>query len=990
MYLDDINTEKSMIKLQLTVLLITLTMFGGAQAMSVSLDSPKQSLTDLEYNIHLLGDYEQIADDNRSKTLPVDMHSIALDDGDLIITCPEDITEIEGCDVNAITETSAAFPYSSGVAAITEADFVSAGGSIVAICNIISISYQDVIVDESCPGPIVTRTYTVVDDCGNEVTCNQTITVVDYTTPEITVPSVDLILECFSEDAVNSWLSMASANDECDGIVTLNSSYTTPTSECDQTLVVTFSATDKCGNEAITTKTFYVKDTIPPFFVEPLPIDMTVECDAVPIATSLTAVEPCGGNMPVIFSEVRADGDCPNNYTLTRIWTTEDVCGNVGSYSQTITVRDTSAPVFVETPPVDITVECGAIPTAEILTATDNCDTNISVSYSELRIDGECTNHYTLNRTWAASDECGNILTHTQVITVEDNSAPIITVPSVDLSLSCYDAFAIDNWASSAVALDNCSGVVSVEFNYSQPSDCGEPLTVTFTSTDACGNESTASKDISISDTTAPVILVPPSELTMTCYDASVVDNWIATASASDNCDSSVDLEYDFIAPTEDGSATIPVTFTAIDDCGNVSSQQKSFSVEDLIPPTLVCAIPEANYYADEEVGTYQVSGNVLDPIEVSDNCTFTVTNDYSNTSTLDGASFPVGETLVTWSASDGNNTVTCSYTITISDIVPPCIGCDDGVSCYSIGDQVVSAGAGADYYQHEGISWDVTASDNDGIASIFYELTGATTDTGTSLDGVAFNLGITHITWTVTDFSGNEMICSMTVTVNEASADLSVDKRVDNRYALPGQTITFTIAVENLGKSSTIGVIVTDVIPSGYSFLSSIGSIGLYDETTGVWGIGEMEVGAEEYLDIRVVVNETGEYLNTSVVSSDILDLDLSNNVSSAMVEEFCEMIIPQIFTPNGDGIQDYLNILCIERYPDALLNVCNRTGVNVYSKDHYGNTDYWGDDAWWDGSSNNKWTIGGEKLPSATYFYVLDLKDGSTPRTGYVFLNK
>ncbi|WP_164905520.1 hypothetical protein, partial [Flavobacterium sufflavum] len=84
----------------------------------------------------------------------------------------------------------------------------------------------------------------------------------------------------------------------------------------------------------------------------------------------------------VTYKEVRADGNCASNYTLTRTWTAKDACGNESSKSQTITVKDTTAPVLSNAP-ADVTVECSAVPTATAadLTATDNCDAAPVVTY---------------------------------------------------------------------------------------------------------------------------------------------------------------------------------------------------------------------------------------------------------------------------------------------------------------------------------------------------------------------------------------------------------------------------------------------------------------------------------------------------------------------------------------------------------------------------------------------------------------------------------
>ncbi|MDX9908547.1 MAG: gliding motility-associated C-terminal domain-containing protein, partial [Mariniphaga sp.] len=108
-------------------------------------------------------------------------------------------------------------------------------------------------------------------------------------------------------------------------------------------------------------------------------------------------------------------------------------------------------------------------------------------------------------------------------------------------------------------------------------------------------------------------------------------------------------------------------------------------------------------------------------------------------------------------------------------------------------------------------------------------------------------------------------------------------------------------------------------------------------------------------------------------------------------VTEEDCELYIPDAFSPNDDGSNDYFKVLCIEKYPNAKFEVYNRWGNLLYEQENYGNQDRWNSiDAWWDGTSNRKWTVGREKLPMGTYFYILHLNDGSKPITGSVFLNK
>ncbi len=116
--------------------------------------------------------------------------------------------------------------------------------------------------------------------------------------------------------------------------------------------------------------------------------------------------------------------------------------------------------------------------------------------------------------------------------------------------------------------------------------------------------------------------------------------------------------------------------------------------------------------------------------------------------------------------------------------------------------------------------------------------------------------------------------------------------------------------------------------------------------------------------------------------------------------------MFIPNGFSPNDDGINDYfvITLTCepgsessfapefVEKYPNAKIEIFNRWGNLVFEKENFGNIDRWGAvSAWWDGTSTSGWTVGNDKLPAATYFYILYFNDGNKePKAGSVFLNR
>lgn len=93
-------------------------------------------------------------------------------------------------------------------------------------------------------------------------------------------------------------------------------------------------------------------------------------------------------------------------------------------------------------------------------------------------------------------------------------------------------------------------------------------------------------------------------------------------------------------------------------------------------------------------------------------------------------------------------------------------------------------------------------------------------------------------------------------------------------------------------------------------------------------------------------------------------------------------QFLIPEGFSPNGDGINDAFVIRGIDTYPNNKIRILNRWGNVVYEKDGYDNS--------WDGTSNRGINYGGDNLPEGTYFYILDLGDGHKAKTGFVYLNR
>lgn len=136
-----------------------------------------------------------------------------------------------------------------------------------------------------------------------------------------------------------------------------------------------------------------------------------------------------------------------------------------------------------------------------------------------------------------------------------------------------------------------------------------------------------------------------------------------------------------------------------------------------------------------------------------SDNCGSATVN--QTIGSVSGSTFPVGVHSIQYTATDGAaNTSVCSFTITVVDNQAPVIsGCPSNIS--------VNATAGTCAAT---VSW-TAPTFNDNCAG------GSISLTAGSAPGSSFPVGVTTITYTATDASGNTSTCSFTVTVTDTQA---------------------------------------------------------------------------------------------------------------------------------------------------------------------------------------------------------------------------
>ena len=95
--------------------------------------------------------------------------------------------------------------------------------------------------------------------------------------------------------------------------------------------------------------------------------------------------------------------------------------------------------------------------------------------------------------------------------------------------------------------------------------------------------------------------------------------------------------------------------------------------------------------------------------------------------------------------------------------------------------------------------------------------------------------------------------------------------------------------------------------------------------------------------------------------------------------------MVVAGAFSPNGDGKNDAWIITGITDYPNNTVTIFNRWGSKIFQIDGYDN-----ESRVWFGQTNTGIHTGSNEAIFTTYYYVIDLKNGSKPISGHILFSK
>ncbi|MFN8396140.1 MAG: HYR domain-containing protein [Bacteroidia bacterium] len=393
---------------------------------------------------------------------------------------------------------------------------------------------------------------------------------------------------------------------------------------------------------------------------------------------SITANDACGTTLTQTCG--LASGSTFPIGTTQNCFVASDPSGNTASCTFSVTVADLQAPTIACPSAIlhpNDPGQCSAAVTFSA-NATDNCAVTISYSIAP----GSSFPVGTSTVTATATDPGGNSASCTFTVTVNDNEAPVIECNAGGLISGPNANFANDVTLNVDPGLctalfdytndvsDNCPGFTETQ-TAGRPSGSNFPVgttTNTFVVTDARGNSTVCSFNVTVIDNEAPTISCPANIASGTgpgACNASV--NFSVTA--TDNCAALVSLSH--ASGTQFPVGTTTVSATATDPSGNSASCTFDVTVTDNQAPNAICqnltVVLDANDSA--RVEPTMVNNGSADNCGI-DSLALDICNFYCQN---------VGATTVTLTVFDVNgNTSTCTAVVTTLDQTAPTAVCQN------------------------------------------------------------------------------------------------------------------------------------------------------------------------------------------------------------------------------------------------------------------------------------------------------------------------
>jgi hypothetical protein len=594
-----------------------------------------------------------------------------------------------------------------------------------------------------CVGTTTVK-YTLIDIAGNESMCSFDVTVLDAEDPIIVCPA-DMTIH-LDPGACRITLSYepVSATDNCAVVDTVM----TPLSGSDfeiGTTTVTMTISDAAGNTATCSYTVTVVEFVPTSFDltcnSLVNVSLDENCEALVTADMILEGNNYGCYEDYIITVIDTAGIVVDNNLLglAQVGTTLTVSiidpetGN--SCWGEIYVEDKLIPTFDCPASLDVTCNGATDPSITGEPNLTSCEISVTIEFEDDYTDFGCAGapddssvRARIVRTWTVTDESGNADQCVQNINIlkpvladvvfpsnldEFNGSvldcgavaanPALTGPN----FTGYPAYANQNVVPGGLCafsigyqdleLEICAGGSSYEIirTWTVRNMC-EPLV-------AGVNPIQHLQSIKVLDTTGPALTCPAPITLIPGSSTCEVSVTLPAATVSDDCsgyDVYIETSYGFIYSNGGlmdelyGLGDHTVTYYATDACGNISSCEYTFTVQDLTAPISIC--DENTTVALDNSGSATVAAITFDDGSF-DNCsevTFEVRKvinscDPTNTAFGSSVSFCCAEVgtvvMVELSVTDeAGNTNFCMVEVEVQDKIDPTVICpaDKNVEC--------------------------------------------------------------------------------------------------------------------------------------------------------------------------------------------------------------------------------------------------------------------------------------------------------------------
>lgn len=306
-------------------------------------------------------------------------------------------------------------------------------------------------------------------------------------------------------------------------------------------------------------------------------LDCGVDSFANPAASALDNVD--GAVAVVVDGDDAVDMAVPGVYTIT--YTASDAAGNTATASRVVTVADLSAPVIALEGDATVELACGDSYEELGATASDACEGDLSnaVVIGGDVVDTTVADVYVVTYDVADSGERAAVQV-TRTVTVVDNDAPDFTLNGdAAVEIECGEAYE----ELGATAVDVCdgdlSGAVTIGGDAVDTSVAGESFVVTYDVSDAAGNAAAQlTRTVTVVDNTGPAITVLGDNPLVLDF-GNFYEEFGATALDSCDGDVSASVQIDASNVNDRAVGVYVVSYTAVDESGNVSVAERVVDV---------------------------------------------------------------------------------------------------------------------------------------------------------------------------------------------------------------------------------------------------------------------------------------------------------------------------------------------------------------------------------------------------------------------------